>query len=613
MPGNPSALTGTLTATAVAGVATFSNLTVTTPGSYYLSASAPGYVNTSSNLFVVAGVDQAEDITALRQTPAYDGTQWRKTTGVSSPSTAAMTTTETLILDGDMTNTGSNKVTVDGIRWTFPYTMRFQRIDYKCSISSLTSAPVISVYTSDDTTAPTNGTWTLRASYTPPHTRVFISAFSFATPVTCKGVWITLNDNGGPATCDWYAAHPIGQYVNANVSYVDVDTNAETTTESTLSVPFPAEKLSGARTVERALIVRNNTPTPLEIAPLVTSARYAGDTTVNYERWTLYDDKGVLLPLAFGLGAYESKYVRAVYTITAALNDLTGKHYARALFLNPTATTGWFRYIKTGTYQGYDLATGATSGTLATGGETYTDLSYSLPYAATVVITNDGASTVRFRASTALSGHTVSSAGTASEWDRMVMLTPTTVYFLSSASQAVKTVTLVTTGATSASLAATTTAFTLPTQTTGSKNVVARDATRMWICDGSTSDIRIYDIDIYGNVYSTITTVTNLSGLTIAAIAWDSVREELYVITAVSGGSRTVARYSTSGAFIASTTNSDRSTLEATGVGVMNGQVYVLYGGRYLWRYTVQTMASGSELYDKGANTGTGRMVLTAL
>jgi hypothetical protein len=82
------------------------------------------------------------------------------------------------------------------------------------------------------------------------------------------------------------------------------------------------------------------------------------------------------------------------------------------------------------------------------------------------------------------------------------------------------------------------------------------------------------------------------------------------VVTALSGGSRNIARYSGAGAWTSTTANSDQSTSECTGGYVMNGKLYLLYAGRYLWRYDLQTLANGSELYAGVANASTGRMMI---
>jgi len=142
--------------------------------------------------------------------------------------------------------------------------------------------------------------------------------------------------------------------------------------------------------------------------------------------------------------------------------------------------------------------------------------------------------------------------------------------------------------------------------------IIGRSATRFWIMNGSTSNISIYDYDVNGTLYNTITTVTDLGGKTIQTIVWDSSRNELYVVTAVSGGARSIARYSTNGTWTSTTANSDQSGVECTGGWVMAGKLYLIYGGRYLWRYDVQTLANGSEIYAGVANASTGRMMIVA-
>lgn len=606
-----SVLAGTLTATASAGVATFSSISFTKPGTYQLKATATAYEPVFSVVLTITGAFDADDIIGLRQNLVYDGTTWRRTTNINSPTLNTMTTAQMKGIDGDMASTTA--LANDGVRWFLPHPIKLQRIDYKVSVSTLSSTPTIQVYTSQDATSVTDGTWTLQASYTPVHTNVFISAFTFASPIIARGVWVTLNDGGGAATASWRAIHVSGPYLSPTISYQDPEGGETLNDERTLSIPDPPAKISGGATATRRVIMRNNTATTYEITMVVSPARDTGDSLID-GLIIVKDDGGNPVSETFVLGPNEAKSLTFSYTIAAADNDNTGKHYARVSMIDMSESTAYYYFVFGAGTRRYDMAAFAGFTGSSTGGETFTDVLYHPATNSFMYLSNNAGATLKVAGITGLTSyatHTITSAGTAANFSRGVIM-GTTAYITNSGSTNVYAIPLVLSN-TSTALSAIPIAFALPAQTTGHKVAVQRTSTRMWIMNGSaTSNLRIYDLDTAGNVYYTIDTTTNLSGLDVRMIGWDSRNSELYVGTAVSGGSRTFARYDSTGTYVTSISNSDRNTLEVTSINYMNGKIYVLYGGRYLWRYDAQTLANGSEIADFTANTGTGHALIMA-
>ncbi len=610
-----TALIGTKTVNAVAGVATFSTLTFAKPGVYQLQFSATGFDTVTSNPITVMGDFSADDIVGLRQNIRDDGTVWKKTTNISSPTLSDPTSAEKSIIDADMAST-SNTVN-HGYRFFMPYNMKLQRVDFKVKVSTLTGTPTIRLYTSQDATSVSTGTWVQQAEFTPVHTNVFMSAFSFSVPVLCRGVWITINQGGGSATATWYAVHVSGPYLSPAISFVEQTSSEVLGTETTLSIPTPAKKLAGAQTVTRNFIIRNNTSATYELEPVVAPARNGGDTLADTDNVVILDERGEAVAIVV-LDPYESRQITVQYTITAADNDNSGKHYVRFTPYERSESTGSILHI-TGNAANHgfdkrDLSTFTISTSQGTGGYDYTDVwvSPSLGPTGYGAVANDGVSNVNVTPVTGtLASQQMSSVASPANWNRVVVI-GNKAYVFSATSTTVKQLTL-TSSFVSTAFGSVPTAFTLPTQTSGAKNAAYKDTTRMWVCNGETSNIKIYDIDTLGTVYTTIDTSVNLSGLTIRAIGWDGANRELYVVTAVSAGSRTIARYAENGTFIASVTNSDRNTLEGNGIGIMAGKVYVLYGGRYVWRYNAGALTGGTELSDRGVHNGTGKALVMGL
>ena len=608
---------GTKSVAAVAGVATFSTLSFAEPGNYYLEFSATGFAKVQSNTIAVTGAFSPDDIIGLRQDLLYDGTVWRLTTNITSPTLNTPTETQRRTIDGDMASTSG--ITTHGVRYFLPFNIKLQRVDFKVQLSSISSTPTIRLYTSQDATSVSTGTWVQQAEFTPVHINRFISAFSFATPVACRGVWMTLNQNGGAATATWYSIQVVGPYLNPSLSFTEQGGGEQLANESSLVVPSPAQVLSGAQTVTRSVTLKNNTSTDYEVAPTVQAARLGGDSVCDSTNLFLLDESDLPFPEIITLPAYSSRLAKLQYVITATENDSSGKHYIRFTPFVRDEVHGYFMHMgNTGANQGIQIKDMNTWGTFSTvsqsaGSATYRDCAYSPTANTHHFLGDDGSSNVvlgriigEVAATWTITGATVANVS------RMCFYNGN-FYIFDSVNTAAKILPWISTN-NSIAYGSITSPFSLPTQTTGPKCALSREdgSGRLWVMNGSlTSNIVIYDIDVNGQVFNTISTVTALSGKTIQTIGWDLIRKELYVITALSGGSRTVARYSgVDGSFIASTTNSDRNTIEATGCMVVNGKVYILYGSRFLWRYTVQTMASGTEVSDVtgGVTTGSGTL-----
>lgn len=612
---------GTTEVAAVSGVATFSTITFTKAGTYTLSASATGFNPTSTVTVIVTGVFAEDDILGLRQNILYDGTLVGKCTGnPPSPGViAAASNSELRIIDGDMAATTS--VTADGFRFIHPHLIRLQRVDYKVALSTITGTPRIELYTSQDATTISNGTWTLQSSFTPKTAAVQIGAFTLSTPVICKGVYISLHDNGGAATATWRAIHISGPYINPAISWTaSTPQGRDVTSENTIGIPVPYRVLTGAQNVTRELIMRNNTSSEYQLAVLHEAARDGGDSLMA-SQVTLEDENGLALPGQFLLSPYASKAFTIRYNITAAENDNSGKHVGRISLLSYSESSAYAFFVEnTGGMEIRTLDDGTLIQNTSTGGTTFHDVAFSAFMTQHMRIGDNGGTEIRIRNGGSLTDSfpaansiTITSAGTASDKNRMIIFDGY-VYIFDQTSTTVRRTPRMTGALQTVTLASLATPFSLPAQTTGAKSSVERSANRMWVQNGTAADIVIYDIDTNGSVYNSISTVTNLSGRTINAIIWDPIEEELYVITTVSAGSRLIARYATDGTFVSSTANSDQSGVEATGGGVIGGKLYIMYGGRYMWRYDVQTLANGSELWDGGVNaSATGRCRITPL
>jgi hypothetical protein len=195
VPATSGILRGTLTVAAVAGVATFSDLTYDGVGTIKLRASSGTIKPVVSNPIEVQGIEIPDTITGLRQNIAEDGTTWVKTAGVASPAPTVTSATERLILDGDVTQ--NDTVTARGIRVAFAYPLLLRSLFLRGILSAIDASSDIAIYTSLDTTNATDGTWTLLTTISPRTVNVNqgVSLGEVnATSPRIRGLWITLID-----------------------------------------------------------------------------------------------------------------------------------------------------------------------------------------------------------------------------------------------------------------------------------------------------------------------------------------------------------------------------------------------------------------------------------
>lgn len=337
-------LQGTLTVAAVAGVATFSDLTFDGVGIIKLKATSGTNIPTFSNPINVLGFPIPSTVTGLRQNLAEDGSLWVKVTGVATPSYSTPTDAEKHIIDGD--NAVEDSVTTDGFRWRFKYPFILRSVFMRGLLSNLNLAPTIEVYTSTDTTTGQNGTWTLLTTFTPSRVNVFQRvSFPNLTPTSpaIRGLWVTLNDQGGTATMAWKAIHVAGMYLGAPFAYGDRAQGTLIQDEEIITIPRVGAKLFGAANVTRELFFQNTLGKSTTITVSQAAARFGGDTLADSNNFDIEDTDGTSLT-GGTLGATGQLPYNHDYDITTSDNDGSGLHLSRVTVRRqgePIVVTGY--------------------------------------------------------------------------------------------------------------------------------------------------------------------------------------------------------------------------------------------------------------------------------
>lgn len=599
-------LGGVKTQTPVAGVSTFPGLFISKVGFYVLYATSTAGTLTLTGIstgILVVGDDGEQ---TLRQNLRDDSTVWVKTTNITSPTYATFSTDDKSLLDGD--EAVASNLTFDGARWCFAYTLKVAMARFKVKLSTLASAPIISLYTSQDTTTGQDGTWTLQTSMTPTTTDVFIAQFLTGT-LYAKGVWLTLNDNGGAAAASWYSMQLMGKYLGAPISYIASDIDQEVY----VTIPAPLVTLSGTQTKTRSLQLRNNTAASMQLSVISSAARYTGDALMTDHIALLNSDGTALDP--FTLLAYASKLIVLRYTILAADNDNSADHYARIS-------------VYPGGLPVTSLVVADSSGGVGCGaryinadtGANYVSTSYggTVSKSLTVFLTTNalllaGASTTALLSRLPLVGHTFGTAATynITGWaggqethlsgvgvidDRMLMSldNSTTVLYPSVSAASFVTVSV---------NRSTLLSFTLPAQTTGAKYFAAGPAGSIFVQNGTAANSVVYRISASGYVLATLDPTVPFGGRGIRCVYWDSSRSEVYIASSVSAGSRVMSRYTKDGVLIASVSTTTQSGSEADGMYIAGLYLYIMYGGRYLYHHDIQTLANATSVFSLGAGS----------
>ncbi len=595
----------------VAGVYAATNVRILRPGRYKFTAAIAGTSGrpADSTFVTVLGVAVPGDIVGLRQNILNDGTLFVGTTGYPTvTANPAISATERTYLDGDFSS--ANFKAVHGVRLVLPFVIQLEKLETKFKVSSVAANPIIRLLVSEDTTTGTDGTWTLLTSYTPLTTSVTIRNFTFTAPVFAKGIWVTIDQNGGSASCNWYAVHPFGGYVGPTISFLNA-TALPVDNEGVLSIPYPAEPINTATSKVRDLQIRNNTSTEYVLSLSVEPAREGGDDAVDDEV-TIVDTNDAPFPSQFILAPFGSQAFRVRYSRVSAPAALDGDHVVRL-----TAREAGNEAVSFGVHVGLTIAAVATSftGTLLYS-KSLSNIQTTCPalLAGAGLIHAVGYNTTatnltRFIVSPLPTGTQtfmdITSPAAESEYTRLHPLTAFTGLVTRNSSGQVYNYDATEADQSEAAWLAATgrIRFTLPATTSGPKTIMPGASGRLWIANGRTSDISIYEVDLNGSIFNTITTATNLSGLTIDCHCYDALSDEVYVITRPSGGVRKIARYDASdGSFIASVTNShEGGTGNAEGCSVVGQFLYVYYDSRYLNRYDRTTLANNVRMYDNTA------------
>ena len=601
-------LTGTTTVTAVAGVATFNGLVITQPGRFRLRASvviAEDIDTAYSTLITIQGEPVPGDIIGLRQNVRDDGTLVVGTTSYPTVSAnPAISAAEKGYFDGDLAS-ANNKV-LHGIRYVTPFPIVLEKVVTKFKLSSIANAPLIRVLYSLDTTTGVDGTWTLLTSYTVPSTLISLRTFVFSVPQMCKGVWVTLDQNGGAATCTWYAFHVFGGYVGSNVSYLNTGSLA-IDNEGVLSIPTPVVPINVAVTKYRELTLRNNTSSDIILGMSVEPARSDGDAAVE-DTVAVVDSNGNYMPSSFVLPGYGTKDFKLRYRGLSAPTALDGDHLVRVSLRSATEADA--RGVSVGT--GIQSISTSLTGTLqisksdsniqtlcamlTPGGNTLVAVGYNTTATNLTRFIYHGSTIARMD---------ITAPVTESEYTRIFPLTKKTGYVTRNSTGAVYRYDITESNMTEVAWLATSgrTVFTLPSTTAGPKTMMPGRGDRIWIANGRGADSKIYEYDVYGALLTTLTLSTNLSGLSLDCHCYDTLNDEVYVITQPVAGTRKISRYNAAtGAFIASVNNSDEGGAgTAEGCSTLGLYLYVYYNSRYLNRYDIQTLANNVRKYDNGA------------
>lgn len=319
-------LLGTTTVAPTNGVSTYTTLRYTKTGRIALKA-ASGSLIAISTPIDITGQDDPADFAGLRQNKRDDSTKRVLTDGRPSSATASsqVSFTQESILDGDLAVTAG--VTTDGVRYVHPNTISLKRVRMKGILSNLNLNPTVELWGSTDTTTGTDGTWTLQTSFVPTNVNV-MKTLEFAQPVYLKGVWLSIDDNGGTSTMNWQAIHIIGPYLGPLISLMDLGTLDTVKDEETLSIPKPAQKIgSGGATVVRAVNIRNNASNATIIITHE-AARYKGDSLMGTAFVSVLDQAGVAIDRVT-LASNAAQTIQLKYVITSSQNDASGKHYER--------------------------------------------------------------------------------------------------------------------------------------------------------------------------------------------------------------------------------------------------------------------------------------------
>ena len=595
--------------TAVAGVASFTALQFPVLGLFQLTATTSSISGASvrSTPINVTGTLNVNDLQGLRQNIARDDTTWVGTTGyptvTANPSISA---TDKLILDGDLNINASSK-TVNGIRFVPPYFLYLTRVVVKYAVSSLTGVPYIRVLGSDDTTNGTDGTWTLITSHLITTTNIAIRQFEFSSPHFYKAIWVTLDKGSGAASMIWYSTQLYGTYNGSRLEIQD-DHALEIANEGVLSIPYPSKRLNAAGTETRKFTIFNRSTSDLYVSCSITPARYNSDTGVN-GLVDILDANGLPIGPIVRFPALTSVVLYLQWKATAA-PTLDGEHYVRISLTTGAETTSYAIFCPNNglgiqvTY--IDSSVGSFS--TGTGGRTFRAASivpnsYFLPSTSVAIwkmASVDASATIEITGPL-LGLQTVFTVADKTQYNRLLALSyayawismndTTTIYELPDTAS---------TPATLESTWKTTYAkFTIPSQSTGPKTMRHGNIGRVWIANGLTTSVKIYEVDYYGSLITTIDTATDLAGETIETFCFEPANNEVYVITRNSGSGRYIARYNAStGAFIARVSNTDEGTVNCQGCFSMNGYLYVFYAVRYVNKYDLQTLGNRSRVYD---------------
>lgn len=604
-----------------AGVSPFPGLFISKIGFYSLVATstvgATILTGISTGITVVGDDGEA----ALRQNLRDDATLWVKTTNISSPTYGTFTDGNKTTLDGDEAVTAN--VTFDGTRWCFPYVLKTVLVRFKVSVSTLASAPIISLYTSQDTTTGQNGTWTLQSSMTPATTGVFIAEFAFSSVLYAKGLWLTLNDNGGAATANWYSQQVMGKYLGASITFL-TDDSANLPDQHYVAIPLPIETLAGARTVQRNVRIRNNTASPLALIATPSAARSTGDVLMDSDNFTIVDQNNTSLAEGFTLIAHGAVLATLRYVIAANDNDKSGLHYGRLSIETiplPQTYTSYFTQDNidssgnpTSDINMRSLSTGVPTVTTSTGASTtagqWFDSVHGRAWHSMAHTGNDHMqinrhtvtsssltllfNTIQIESWSAAEKNALSGIGILDDTILLANTLNTTIV-----SPAIAAWTEVV-GAVYVARSACTT-FTLPAQTSGEKRFYPSPDSTIAVQNGTAVGSVVYRITSAGAVVATLDPTTTFGGRGLRTVAWDSTNNEYYLVSALSGGTRLIARFTKAGVHIATVSVATEPSVEADGIGVASPYVYIMYGGKYMYRHDVQTLANPTLLHTLGA------------
>ena len=393
---------------------------------------------------------------------------------------------------------------------------------------------------------------------------------------------------------------------------------------------LPISRINGAAVQTRNVLLRNNTGSPITVLPTVTYAHSDGDSLADQFHCAVLDSNGVEITDSIILPANGNTFVTLQYTIAAAENNSTGKHYMRFDLATPPAAPPAFGattrllLMDTPTLNGpmYKKTTsGGTDTSINVGGATGLDIAMDfdggvglglLGVAASGFLHVNGIYATThsnaFANTTSITSLTMryTGVGTAGTKTKIgysagtLMVTDsgsTTVWYGGN---------IYTSTATSQTLAGAFNTLAIAAQTSGNKIVIGGEAGYFYLANGTSGSVQVYRYTSAGALAGTLDLSSWLGARTLSAMWYDRTLHRLYLSTTVSGGSRNIAWYSTKTlTIISSTTNADQIAVECTG-GLINGSTYYLYfGGRYLWSYTTR-FSGGSLLTDFNLAGGTG-------